>query len=346
MMSDCGTVNYCYIQNGGSRFDILKFGLALIIVTVHSGVLPRWTFPITRLAVPLFFIMTSYFFFLKVSNAPDKDTRNRALKKYVKRNAQLYLFWSIVLLPCVFVLHLSWFREGPLNAFLNILKSFFITEFFPASWFILAAIYTMIIVYVLSKWLNNSWLLIIALILYPIALLDSNYGGLMNEELQQLLNAPGIRYSLNIPAAMIWIVIGKMLAEKPVFISPYLLYPLLAIMMIVYYIEFFLIEHYGLCVHSDCYLMSIPISALLFMAIGQRHDIHCPQALWLRKSSIIIYCLHLTLIQLFSSISIYYGIERPKWATFIVTTIICIAVAYLIIYLNEKKNVKWLSYAY
>ena len=335
-----------YIQQGGAKFDILKFVLALIIVSLHSGIIPKWLFPIARLAVPLFFIMTSYFFFLKVSNLYDDSLRKQALHRYLKRNFQLYLFWSVALLPAVVLMNLSWFQNGAMSAIMNIFKAFFISEFFPASWFILSAIYSVIIVFYLSRWLSSRWLLLFSLLLYCLALLDSNYGGLLSDQSRIIFNMPGIRYSLNIPAAMIWIVMGKSLAERPVTLSPMLLYSLIAIIAIVYYLEYLTIGEYGISIHSDCFIMTIPLSPLIFIAIGQSHDIKCKHALWLRKSSIIIYCLHLTLILLISYSSAYFGFESSKPISFIITIFTCICVASLIIFLREKKNVTLLSFAY
>lgn len=73
-------LNYSYIQHGGKRIDILKFVLAMFIVAMHSGVFPRWLLSIPRLAVPLFFTMTSYFFHLKLKQTVDKDVRKQILK--------------------------------------------------------------------------------------------------------------------------------------------------------------------------------------------------------------------------------------------------------------------------
>lgn len=341
----CTSQNYSYISNGGARFDILKFVLAMFIVAMHSGFFPRWLLPISRLAVPLFFIMTSYFFHIKLKDVVDKSMRKELLIKYVKRNLWLYLFWSIVLLPGVVLLHLSWFRNGLVGAFLNVIKSFFITGFFPASWFVLSSVYAVVIVFVLSKRLNNRWIFFISFLVYIIALLDSNYGGLLSEEAKNYFNVLDIRHSLNLPAAMIWVVIGKQLAEKPVTISIMPLYSLLIIAAALYYLEFFLIEHYDWSVHTDCFLMSIPLCALIFITVGQGVDIKCKQALVLRKSSIIIYCLHLTIIQLLRMLSTRY-IELPKIVIYAIALFISVGVAYLIVFLREKKGVKLLKYSY
>ena len=340
------TLDYSYIKHGGVRFDILKFVLAMLIVAMHSSIFPRWLLPLSRLAVPLFFMMTSYFLHLKLKDVIDSNERKQVLVKYVKRNLQLYLFWSIALLPSVVLLHIYWFQHGAVDAIVNILKSVFITGFFPASWFVLSSVYAVVIVFVLSKWLRNRWIFIIALLVYIIALLDSNYGGVLSEEARDQLNLWDIRHSLNLPAAMVWVVIGKILAEKPVFVPTKLLYPMLVIAVGFYYLEFILIEHNGWSVHTDCFLMSIPLCILIFIAIGQSADVTCKHAIWLRKSSIIIFCVHQTIIRLLGLVSSYFLLGLSKLVIFSITLLVSISIAFLVLYLSEKKGIKLLRYAY
>ena len=302
--------NHSYIQEGGVRFDILKFVLAMLIVVLHSGIAPRWTHPVLRLAVPLFFMMTSYFFHLKLKGAVDNNSRKECLRKYVTRNAHLYLFWSIALLPCVVLLHSSWFNDGFVNALINIVKSFFI-----------------------------------AFLIYLVALLDSNYGGLLSEQARNQLNILGIRHALNLPAAMIWMVIGKVFAEKPFILSNKPLYSMLVVSGLLYFVEFFIIEHFGWSIHTDCFLMSIPLCILIFIAIGQSADFNCKYALWLRKSSVIVYCTHFTIIRLLRLVSLHV-LWLPGLAIYGITLIICLFVAGLIIYLSENTHLKILRKAY
>ena len=333
-------------KSGGVKFDILKFVLAMFIVAMHSGLFPRWLLPVSRLAVPLFFMMTSYFFHLKLKEAVDKNARRQVLVKYVKRNIQLYLFWSVLLLPCVALCNYYWFQNSLVYGLINVLKSFFVTGFFPASWFVLASVYAVVMVFVLSKRLKNGWIFVIALLAYSLALFDSNYGGLLSEETRNRLNVLDIRHSLNLPAAMVWIIIGKILAEKPIVLSTNYLYPLIVLAAILYFTEFFIIEHFGWSIHTDCFLMSIPLCILIFVAIGQSTDIKCKHALWLLKSSIIIYCVHQTFIRMLGFVSSYFGLALPKLVIYMTTLIVCIGTASLILYLSEKREIKVLRYAY
>ena len=82
-----------------SLIDITKFVLAFLVIGVH-------TFPfsdisselnlifiasICRIAVPFFFVASSFFFFQK----------DRKITSYLKRIALLYLIWTIIYSPFI-----------------------------------------------------------------------------------------------------------------------------------------------------------------------------------------------------------------------------------------------------
>ena len=80
-------------------FDIVKFIMALMVVAIHSSLFPMVLYPWLRLAVPMFFIISSYFFFGNLRKVETDKEKNKRLWKYVKRNLILYGFWFVVLLP-------------------------------------------------------------------------------------------------------------------------------------------------------------------------------------------------------------------------------------------------------
>ena len=86
--------------------DLLKYILANLIIIVHCVPLVAFSSRgnlylsngIGRIAVPLFFCITSYFFFCKIDF--DLLPMNR-LWKYVRRNFGLYVIWTIVYMPLI-----------------------------------------------------------------------------------------------------------------------------------------------------------------------------------------------------------------------------------------------------
>ena len=181
---------------------------------------------------------------------------------------------------------------------------------------------------------------------YVLALLDSNYGGLLSADAQERLSSLDIRWSLNLPAALVWIVIGKILSERPLFMSAKITYPLIGLAAVAYYGEFLFIESHGLSVHNDCFIMSIPLCTLIFAAIGEAKDVNCRCALWLRKSSIIIFCMHLSIIRILRLASSHFNLRLGDITIYAITLIFSLSIAAIIIYLSEKKKIKILQRAY
>ncbi len=97
--------------------DLAKFILSIIVCGIHA--LGRYgIYPFFRIAVPLFFIISSYFFFKKLNAENDSKDGHILLKNFAKRNAKLYLFWFVLLLP-ITLFNLKIFSG---NVVLNLVK--------------------------------------------------------------------------------------------------------------------------------------------------------------------------------------------------------------------------------
>ena len=112
------------MAENGNKFDILKLVLAIFIVGIHStraGMILR---PVFRLAVPLFFIISSYLFFLKQCTLSSWIERYKGLKKYAKRILLLYLFWFLLLFPFT-IYYREWYVDFCPDKLITIARSFF-----------------------------------------------------------------------------------------------------------------------------------------------------------------------------------------------------------------------------
>ena len=168
------------MAKNGNKFDILKFVLAILIVCIHSTKAGMILRPVFRLAVPLFFMISSYLFFLKQSTLNSKQDKYKGLKKYAKRILLLYLFWFLLLLPFTI-----YYRELYINfdheKLITIARSFFFGSTFIASWFLMASLIGVTIVWVLSQLkVKTSWIIAIGLVIYVFCCIVSNYYSLIS----------------------------------------------------------------------------------------------------------------------------------------------------------------------
>lgn len=328
---------------GGSKFDLLKIILAFMIIVLHCNILPPPFKAILRVAVPLFFMMTSYFFFNRVKNL-DKASTEKSLVKYISRNAMLYLFWFLILFPIAYSSHISWHSGYLFDNYLHFWKSFLFTGLFPASWFIPAAVIGMIIVYELSKFMSNVFLLLVGFLCYFLCLADSSYYYLFEDNvlIKNILNVCHFFFGscyLSFIQSIVWIVLGKILAESPMScrLNHRIYFGLSVIMLTA---ESLLVKKLYLFHDDACYLSLLPICLFLFVIIGES-SISVKYNEMVRRISIILYCVHLSIINVLRDFSLL-----NNYQILFVTILLSLFISMLILWLERYPAFKWLKYAH
>lgn len=323
-------------------FDAAKFAMSIMVVGVHT--LGKYgIYPLFRIAVPMFFIISSYLFF---ENLADEGGLRR-LKKFCMRSIKLYLFWFIALAP-IFLYFGEYFAG---NIGLNIIKlgaRIVFGSSFASSWYISALVIGICIIFFLKKArVNDGIILVLTFFIYAVCCFNSNYRNCFSEEsIVTYINKvyPGTIYN-GFPVGLFWIALGCRLStvkrnysrtEK--WIGATLSYALLLA-------EHFIVNYYGLTVDNDCYFMLIPVCYFLFLILAD-----CKQkikgAKTMRKLSTVIYCVHGSLATLVS----YYGIfGNDLWgnvAEFFVVIGVSMLMAILIFVLEKSRMFSWLRLAY
>lgn len=178
------------------NLDILKYICAILIIILHlrpfldfSNALDlAFNNMITRICVPVFFLITGYFVAKK-----EKDNPNY-IKKYIKKNISVYLIWSVIYIPVVIWFIIS--NLETINIYLSkvmflgnllipviiilipiaILIALLYTGVFYHLWYFPAVILSLV---VLSKWkkkFNIKYLLAISFILLLFGATETYYG--------------------------------------------------------------------------------------------------------------------------------------------------------------------------
>ena len=312
--------------------DLAKYIGALLIVAMHCH--PFVSYPqvdyfftaICRIAVPFFFITSSYLFF----------SGNKSIWDFVKRLLILYLCWFIIELPLtVFRFFIDSEESFAYNCFL-FLRGLFINSTFHASWFITALWQGMLIVWWLSKKASRNVLIAVAVVCFAIACAWSMYRNLITD----LPIWPAFKYfgiifapSNSFIAAIPYIVAGKFISEglgsqmddKKLGLTG-------AIGLLVWVLEIYLCRR--ICYMSDAYLSLIIVCPVIFMAVLRTPvNMGTSVSYFLRNCSILIYLLHLTLVYLFSRFGSMEEVG-PKITLYVM--LISVAVASLIVLMSKK----------
>lgn len=324
--------------------DVAKFIMAIMVVGIHT--LGRYgIYPLFRIAVPLFFMISSYLFF---SNT-EKRGNLKYLKKFCIRNIKLYCFWFIVLMPIF--LPMGGYLTGNLlfNAFKLIVKLFFGSTF-AASWYISALVIGMCFVFVCDKEKMNYRIVFgVTFAIYVICCLNSNYRNLMaDNSIIVMINRiyPGTIYN-GFLVGLFWIFLGYIFACKGKISDRKRSKIGLIISFVLLMGEYFIVTKYHLTVDNDCYFMLVPVCYFVFdNLISCEWKCKSIDVKVLRKYSTIIYCVHASLVGLVE----HYWISGDNFIEctlkFILVLVMSLIVANMIRILEKKKTFKWLRNAY
>lgn len=204
-----------------SGLDVLKFIMAFLIVDIHVQgyrIAPPYLHdyvihPVENLAVPTFFVISSFLFFRK---ARYERNQLELVLHFMKRLSILYLFWCVVWSPIIYI-QKDYFHPLSVWAPLYIVKDFFFGSMFDASWFLGALLVCVPLVTLLAKYVKE-W--VGFLVCFAIYLLATNSSWLpeqllaVNEWYKLYVSPDGM--GLSFPLGMLWIAMGYVLANKRV----------------------------------------------------------------------------------------------------------------------------------
>lgn len=330
--------------------DLLKFIMSIMVVAIHTQLFPMILYPWLRLAVPLFFITSSFLLYNKIKN--NKNQEKEIIKNYVIRQLKFYLFWLIILLPVTIYYRSVWFENGLLLGIVKTITNTLFSSTFIASWFIVACFEGIIIFSVLSKKIGRK-IIFVGLILYIICCLRSSYYDLLNDSTfiyRLILNYERIMPSFvsSFPVALIYIFVGKYFSENAdkikITIKDYIALVLLCILL---FIEWKICYKLTGQYNNDCYFMLLPCTYFIFkICISMKLNIKKSKSL--RMFSVICFPLHAS-IQPIISIILRQFIDNKNLLTTItfILTVLCCFIAYkLIAKLEKNKKFSFLKFSH
>lgn len=327
--------------------DLTKIILTFMVVAIHSQLFPMVLYPWLRIAVPLFFIISSYLLYTKISISPKED-KTKIIKHYIHRLLKLYIFWFIVLLPVTIYVRRTWFDNGIMIGLIKVITQPLLNSTFVASWYIIATIIGTLIIDYLSTHINHVVLLLLSVFIYIICCFTSSYSFLYKE-----VDFFGIisKYTIIDPhnsfmVSLIYIYIGKTIAEKNLKIKKGLNIFMIIFSSLLLYLEWFLIYKASGEFNKDCYFFLLPLAFFGFMFIINL-NIKIDNSKLLREFSNFTYPLHASICVILNHIfKDFLNINDLLSGVicFLITIIICF-ISFVIVKKIEKK-IKLLKYSY
>ena len=220
---------------------------------------------------------------------------------------------------------------------------------FGASWFLMALIYGIPVVFYLSKFLSNKYILLITFVLNVIVVFQSSYanvleGAIRFRELSSAVLGTNLEFTFIV--ALFWLGIGKLLAEhiSEIKMSNMWLSILVVISVVLLFFENKLIDENSFAVRHDTYIMLMALCPLIFILFS-RLQINLKFSYQLRKLSTIIYCMHFTLKECISLFLLKMFDTISGQMLFLSVLFICLMTGLLIIKVSRNNNLKILKYA-
>lgn len=348
------TINKSNHRTCYNSIDAAKMIAALLVVAIHSqpftGIANTIIIDVlARIAVPFFFLTSSYFFFIKPISKQNPI-------EYVKRLSILYVFWFIIESPITI---LNTFIE-PETSFLHNLglfvRNIFLGSTFRGSWFLTALMECVPLIFLLSKHLKTRTILVISVTIYIIAVLLTYYYIFLPEPLKIFSDT----YRTYIGSMQLsWVsafapcAVGKFLAENSTKFEKWAskrisagiiicgILSLAEVLTVKHLYNEKAFEH----TNPDVYFMLLPLVVLIFI-YTIRHEINLPlNYKKIRSISTIYYFSHFIFVYIIVIINKHIIHVDPILKYFIVV-ICCLILSEIILNLSNKKRFKWLKYGF
>lgn len=323
-----------------SGLDVVKFIMAIMIVDSHvKGYLITPPYlqdylihPVEGMAVPTFFVISSFLFFRKARYA---EKQWNLVCHYVKRLALLYLFWCLVWSPIIYI-QKDYFHPISATVPLLLVRDFFLGSMFDASWFLGALLVGVPIVWGLSRLFRKD---VLVMLIPLLASLYLQYVKLLPEQWRifydwyDSFELPQLSF-LN---GMIWIAVGYVLSGHRVLERVNKVRNAWAWLALV------------VCFVWKSYFPIVPILPGLLAVVAlfvSAYTWQLPEQPQLyrrfRTYSILFYVIHDCFKKILKQL---FGCENGP-VLFVVTIAFCFLASEVIMRMKEVKGFGWLRYAY
>ena len=339
------------LKQNYDSIDLLKMILCIFVVSIHTGFLSGMIYPIVRIAVPCFFIITGFFTFNNLDKLKSAKEKKEKCMNIVKRYLLLYVFWVLCNLPYT-VYTRDFFKQNFSESLVAFIKSLLRGNAFPGSWYIIASALGIILIYILSCHFSNKQIILITIPFYLYATFTCEFSlaiqssfpilNKINDYFTYFLGYPQFSFCI----ALLYIAIGKLLANNIEYmrdnIKIYL--GLLAASVFLLFGEYYYISTKNFFIYNnDCLFTLLPVAVFTVLMSLNTH-IKCRYSKSIRNISTIIYCSHITASAIFRKVlSILNITDNQNILLFILTFCSCLLGSCLILRLEQHKKFKWLK---
>lgn len=312
-----------------NSIDLFKFVMSLFVVAIHTnpmadmtpGIAANLLSDLLNLAVPFFFIESGFLLGQKLSSICTDEHSILEIRNYRNRILKMYLIWSAIYMPLAAAHYILQGDSFIRSVLLYINGLFFLGEHYNSwiLWYLLSTVYSLIFIEILlrHKVKMNGILTIGFIILFISFGIDklsamNNLSGII-EKIRLI-----VRYSIvngRIFGGFFYIPLGIAMSNKD-------LKKYKCLSVFVFTCAFFILTH------SQGFINKLAVTASAAGLTGIVNNMNLPDSIvwnWLRKSSVIVYFIHLY-VWTFFYIS-RYGRKTYGMEAFLVTAGVSIGIS-------------------
>lgn len=326
-MTNLSLSDISYKDKKFNSLDLFKFIFSFAIIYLHfpfgksRPLFYEITTSFSRLAVPFFFIVSSYLFFKKIRYQNDIEKAS-SLKKYIKRNFTLYTIWTILNIPLMI-------PEYKKQTFFYSIQRLLLVGSYRQFWFLLALIIDIPIIYFFNKKTSPKVTLIIGVLLYSFGCIGFEFYTLLDrfpyiKNIYEIVLKIFINYRNFLFFAFVFVAIGNFLANCEFKISIKLACALSIFFLMTLFLENYLFNKTSLGNLSDMRFSLLPLSILLFYIIAHIELKNKAIYSYLRLMSTFIFCSHCLCGELGKKLNL-----PPYWVASILSSILSFIYAYI-----------------
>lgn len=300
--------------------DVLKILLATIVVLRHCGqsffahgsiFKIVVTNTISPVAVPTFFLISSFLFF-------NKHVDDNNLRKYLLRLLVLYGVWTVMYLPLIL-----FDLPKTLTGGIQLLQRFVFDGSYFHLWYLPSLMFAILLTYILSKWINDRALLALSMLLFVLGTFVETYNFISPILNWRLYKTVFITTRNGVFFGFVFVVLGKI-------ISAGIFRTKVSVRAFIVSVCLVVTESIFLSVFKDKNLINMTFSSLFlsFFLVSIFKDLNVKAnkttLRTIRNMSTIIFCLHPWIMRVFAYINHKLGMDGISLTIMVLTvTILC-----------------------
>ncbi|TYC49865.1 acyltransferase [Weissella muntiaci] len=330
------------MKKRNASLDIFRIIAALLVILIHfsGNYFPQVAYVFGKIVVPIFMMITGYFFFRKVQRLGIGEETDRYIRATSIKILQLIIFWSILYIPLAITeLH----DKSLLVIVAYLLRSVWgINMFVGPAWYLISVLWGLNFVYYFMKHTKMVVPNIVGIIGLLVGIMTTYYGNWLNDFPSLAKGVEFVYPACSLLIGISWITLSFYLVKYKERLDYLARGWIIVLLFICGELELLLVRHYHL-VFKDTYDVSftaVVLAPLVFLWIlNHNFNVGSQTLQLLKRLSALFYFTHLMVGDI-----IIHCLEQSSLQLTHLTEYLLIVLAVTIVsfvYLGLMKLTKW-----